>query len=91
MVVKNYGLINLSCKGKYIVGVIYGRPNSNFNEFQLCFESVLEKLDQNSATYHILGDINIDLLKVKTNTNIEYYQNTGKSKTHIFLTCRTIT
>jgi len=63
--------INLSCKVKYIVGVIYGQPNSNINEFQLCFERVLKKLNQNSATYYILDDINIDLLKVKTNTNIK--------------------
>jgi len=68
--------INLSCNGKYIVGVIYRHPNSKLNKFQLCFERVLEKPNQNSATYYILGDINIDFLKVKTNTNIEHYQNT---------------
>jgi len=49
-----------------MVGVVYRHPNSNFLAFQDELFSSLHKLSSCNCPYYILGDFNIDLLKINS-------------------------
>ena len=68
-------LVQLSGK-KLIIGNIYRPPNSDINSFLSKLFEVLTSIMQldSSCSSIIMGDINIDLLKVSTNARyMEYY------------------
>ena len=54
------------------VGVVYRPPNSNFQEFISDLKNIIKALPK-GITY-ILGDFNLDLHKVESNTNIEAFE-----------------
>lgn len=56
-----------------VIGIIYRHPNNNFIEFQDNLEANLIKLQNENKTYYICGDLNINLLKIKTNNIINYF------------------
>ena len=54
-------------RGKNIVvGVVYRPPKSNLEQFLYYLENLLNKLSKENKQIYILGDYNIDLLKVKS-------------------------
>src|ERR1051325_12255119 len=62
-------------KIKYIIGGIYRHPNQKIQEFSDLLEINLSKISKDKSPCIIAGDINIDLLKADTNTNIDNYLN----------------
>ena len=62
-------------KIKYIIGGIYRHPNQIIQEFSDLLEINLSKINEDKSPCIIAGDINIDLLKADTNTNIDNYLN----------------
>ena len=62
-------------KSKYIIGCIYRHPNHHIKEFTEIMENVLSKICKHNTPCVVVGDINIDLLKVDTNASIGNYVN----------------
>src|SRR5215469_12807791 len=57
----------------YIVGGIYRRPNQSVMKFTNSLEGTLIKINKKEAPCIIAGDINIDLLKYKTDKHCQEY------------------
>jgi hypothetical protein len=49
-----------------IVGVIYRPPNSKFDSFENKMNQILGKIDQENKICYLMGDFNIDLLKLES-------------------------
>ena len=64
------GQQNLLC------GVIYRHPNSNLDNFLEYISLTTEKINQESKLCLIMGDYNIDLLKINSHTDSENFLNT---------------
>ena len=60
---------------KYIVGCIYRHPNSFFGEFSNMLEASLCKINKRKLPCILLGDININLLKLCSDTATRDYTN----------------
>ena len=56
-------------KDKVMEGEVYRHPNSNFLAFQDELFSTLHKLSSCNCPYYILGDFNVDLLKINSNSS----------------------
>ena len=67
---------------KYIIGGVYRHPNQSIDKFNL-LEPNLCLISNMNVPCFIVGDINIDLLKFSSSTNIECYVN--KLLIHNFL------
>ena len=59
-----------------VIGVIYRKPNTNINEFQSSLMNVLDELHVGKTDVVLLGDFNIDLLRVNSNARVEEYLHT---------------
>ena len=70
--------IILPCRKKLIVGCIYRHPSSKIsidlftNEH---LEPLLQRISSENKTCALMGDFNIDLLKIETVTNVSNYFN----------------
>jgi len=62
-------------KDKLMVGVVYRYPNSNFLAFQDELVSTLHKLSSCNCPYYIIGDININFLKINSNSSVADFKN----------------
>ena len=58
-----------------IVGCIYRHPNMGLAEFNDLNSKMLEKLNKENKKVYLMGDFNIDLLKVDSDKNISNYYN----------------
>ena len=52
-------------KKNIIVGCIYKHPSMDIDDFNAMFEKVLEKVSAENKELYLLGDFNIDLLKIE--------------------------
>jgi len=62
-------------KDDVMVGVVYRHPNSNFLAFQDELFSTLHKLSSCNCPYYILGDFNMDFLKINSNSSVSDFKN----------------
>lgn len=60
-------------KPSIIVGCIYQHPSSNLDSFISQFENLIRSLNQSKHQIFILGDMNIDFLKVGSHSKTEDY------------------
>ena len=69
--------IELLIKGKknIIIGCIYKHPLLDIDEFNTLFCQVLDKISRENKEVYLLGDFNIDLLKVQQDSHIDDYYN----------------
>ena len=59
-----------------ICGVIYWHPHGNMQNFMDFLNSTIEKIDRENKFYIILGDFNLDLLKLDSHPDIDNFLNT---------------
>ena len=60
--------IELTTKPKNtLVGIIYRPPNSKIDQFIECLTEMLQKLDLQNKKCYLMGDFNLDLLKIDEN------------------------
>ena len=64
-------------KGKknIVIGCIYKHPPMDIDEFNALFEKAIEKVSSKNKEVYILGDFNIDLLKVDDQSKIDDFYN----------------
>ncbi len=62
-----------------VVGVIYRHPGSQITEFENKICSIVNALNQTKTNFVILGDVNINLLKVNLVQSISNYNNNIQS------------
>ena len=68
--------IILKNKKNIIVGCIYRHPNMDLTEFNDLTSKMLEKLNKENKKVHIMGDFNIDLMKIdKDTTSATFFDN----------------
>ena len=69
--------IELQNKGKtnVICGVIYRHPSGNLDTFLGYLNSGIEKISQENKIYVLMGDFNVDLLKVDSHLNSDKFLN----------------
>ena len=60
---------------KYIVGCIYRHPNSSIGEFSKMLEASLCKINRRRLSCILMGDININLLKLSSEPAVRDYTN----------------
>ena len=70
-------------KKNMIIGCIYRHPSSNISIQKEIFEPVLDKIASEEKTCALMGDFNIDLLKVDSNEEANAYYNIVTS--HFFI------
>ena len=58
-----------------ICGVIYRHPNSNLNNFLDYINSTTDKINRENKLCLLLGDFNIDLLKIETHVDTDNFLN----------------
>ena len=59
--------INVPKGQNVIVGVLYRPPKSNVDNYLTYFDSLLKRLSKENKQIYLLGDYNLDLLKVNSN------------------------
>ena len=58
-------VIELTAKPKNIlIGIIYRPPNGRLEEFKECLSNLLQTLDLENKKCFLMGDFNLDLLKL---------------------------
>jgi len=57
----------------FIIGLVYRSPNSNESDFVANINAILNQLENEHKNLIILGDMNIDLLRMDTHTNSNLY------------------
>ena len=72
----NYSASNILC------GIIYRHPNSNLENFFEYINSLTGKIDHGSKHCVILGDFNIDLLKIESHQQTDEFLDS--MSTHLF-------
>ena len=58
-----------------IVGVIYRPPNSKMKEFEVELEALLSKIIKENKLIYLMGDINIDMLKMNQVSSVGKFMN----------------
>ncbi|KAJ8021380.1 hypothetical protein HOLleu_38558 [Holothuria leucospilota] len=58
-----------------IVGVIYRPPGQSISDFNNCLSVLLETVNDENKRCFLMGDFNIDLLKVSAGNDYEYFLN----------------
>ena len=56
-----------------IIGCIYRHPSMNLEEFNDKTSEMLEKVRKENKQIYLMGDFNIDLLKIESDTNIAMF------------------
>ena len=54
-----------------VVGVLYRPPESNLTEFEEFIKELLHKINKERKECYLMGDLNIDLLKINQSTAIQ--------------------
>jgi len=62
-----------------ICGVIYRHPNDNLDSFLEYLNSTTERIDRGSKCCAVLGDFNVDLLKIEKHQPTDDFLNTVSS------------
>ena len=62
-------------KKNIIVGCIYKHPSMDIDEFNSLFEILMEKLSNENKEIYLIGDFNLDLLKIDDENKIEEFYN----------------
>ena len=57
--------VELTKPNNIIVGVIYRPPNDKLDQFKQSLSEILQKIDLQKKKCYIMGDFNVDLLKVE--------------------------
>ena len=74
--------IELTSKPKNtLIGIIYRPPNSRIEQFIECLAEMLQKLDLQNKKCYLMGDFNLDLLKLDENQYIKDFINQMFSST----------
>ena len=69
-------VIELTAKPKNIlIGIIYRPPNGKVEEFKECLSGLLQTLDLENKKCFLMGDFNLDLLKIEENRHIKDFTN----------------
>ena len=63
--------IEITSKPDCIIGIIYRPPNDKLDLFKNCLTEILEKIDSLNKKCFIMGDFNLDLLKIDGNQHIK--------------------
>ena len=58
-----------------IVGCIYKHPSMDIDEFNILFECLMEKISKENKELYLIGDFNLDLLKIDDENEIEDFYN----------------
>ena len=58
-----------------VIGALYRPPNCSINEFDEQFEKLLDKINRENKLFYLLGDYNIDILKINQNKYAENFIN----------------
>ena len=58
-----------------VCGVIYRHPNSNIDNFMDYVNSIMEKIHQENKLCLVMGDFNIDLLKIESHSRSDDFLN----------------
>jgi exonuclease III len=58
--------ISISTGKNIIVGLIYRPPNNKVEIFQNAVDAIIGKIDKENKVCYIMGDFNIDLLKLES-------------------------
>ncbi len=62
-------------KKNIIVGCIYKHPSMDIDEFNFLFECLMEKISKENKEIYLIGDFNLDLLKIDDENEIEHFYN----------------
>ena len=60
---------------KILVGIIYRPPNNKLDLFNECISELLQKLDLQNKQCYLMGDFNLDLLKINENQHMKNFIN----------------
>ena len=71
-----------TCNKRTIVGVVYRRPKTNFNDFQTALTDILTSLAETNTNNYVMGDFNLDLLQANTQSNVNELIHTFNSYFH---------
>ena len=58
-----------------VIGTLYHPPNSSIDEFDEQFEKLLDKINRLNKLFYLLGDYNINILKINQNEYAENFIN----------------
>ena len=69
--------IEINNKGKknIIIGCLYKHPSMDIDDFNSLFETTIEKISSENKDFYLLGDFNLDLLKIEEENKIEDFYN----------------
>lgn len=59
--------LQLNSKNKILIGVIYRPPNNKITDFEEIFEDYLLRINRENKLCYLMGDFNIDALKIGQN------------------------
>ena len=71
----SFAEILIKGKKNIIVGCIYRHPLMDIDEFNVLFEQAMEKISAENKEIYLLGDFNIDLLKIDNENKIDELYN----------------
>lgn len=60
-------------KETIVIGVLYRPPNSKLNEFEDELENLLSKINKENKLFYLMGDINIDMLKMNQVSSVDKF------------------
>lgn len=66
--------INMPAKNM-LIGIIYRPPNDTYKQFEDRLSAILRKINQENKKCYLMGDFNIDLLKLDLNDNSNSFIN----------------
>ena len=58
-----------------IIGVLYRHPGNPINEFKDNFSTLLSTISEENKDICVIGDININLMNIDTDSSIKTYNN----------------
>ena len=61
--------VELTKPNNVIVGVVYRPPNDKLEQFKQTLSEILQKIDLQKRKCYIMGDFNVDLLKIEESWN----------------------
>jgi exonuclease III len=76
--------INNSIGKNIIVGVIYRPPNQDVTSFLTSYNELLSKITKENKTCYIMGDFNLNVLRVNVKIKQTNFKNRGKIKNFVF-------
>ena len=71
----------LTTPNKILIGIIYRPPNNKIDLFMKALAELLQKLDSQNKKCYLMGDFNLDLLKIEENQHTKDFINVMFSST----------